>query len=297
MEDIRHYELTNHEKYSLTGYEMNGKLKNIHGKVLKKFPKHEELILTVQDILDASDTNLDDLSDVSYSTSVEGDKTMRYSGIMLMFIISYDNTYSTSSHRHPKYTIRINRINYADYKVVELIDYNDTIKLYRERYGISINFIQTGTIGKFNFQASLVTCVSSIGLLSLTTLFVDCLMLFVCKSKKYYKNDKYFRTQQYRSLSLTNMSSVNNLKLSRANSQESMGDAAAGGAGGAGDNDSNNVSVAKKRKNKNAKSLGNNSDVNCALLGNENDNILVDNRNSVNSSDVNVAGFQQNHHN
>ena len=69
--------------------------------------------------------------------------------------------------------------------------------MIRDRHGVYISFEQGGTIGKFNFQTSLITLVTSLGLLGLSTLVVDLLMLYCCKHKSNYFNDKYAFTAKY----------------------------------------------------------------------------------------------------
>eukprot|EP00484_Ammonia_sp_Unknown_P030096 CAMPEP_0197026890 /NCGR_PEP_ID=MMETSP1384-20130603/6896_1 /TAXON_ID=29189 /ORGANISM="Ammonia sp." /LENGTH=458 /DNA_ID=CAMNT_0042455649 /DNA_START=35 /DNA_END=1411 /DNA_ORIENTATION=+ len=197
MLDLKHYELTGHEKYCLTGEQMDGKLVDFDGNELMHFPPNQSLILTVQDLLDAAETDLSDLSDAeSHGGSIKTDETMRHAGIMLMVIINYDNTYSTHN-RNPKYTMQVVRIKQAEYKVTESIQWNQTYRMIRDRHGIYVTFVQGGRIGKFNFQTALIALVASLGLLGVSTLLVDSLMLYCCKHKADYYSDKYDYTQAY----------------------------------------------------------------------------------------------------
>eukprot|EP01084_Bolivina_argentea_P226018 381853_1 len=197
MLDVKHYELTGHEKYCLTGEQMEGKLLDSDGHEMKHFPANNSLIVTLQELLDASGTNLSHLSDaVDNNGSIYNGESMRHSGILLMVLINYDNTYATYN-RNPKYSIKVIRIKRAEYKVTETIYFNETYRMIRDRHGVYISFVQGGRIGKFNFQTALICLVASLGLLGMSTLIVDSLMLYCCKKKKRYFGDKYNYTEQY----------------------------------------------------------------------------------------------------
>jgi len=194
MLDLKHYELTGgHEKYCLTGDQMEGQLVSLDDKVVyKTFTVNEPMIVTLKELLVASGTDLADLSDFEGNA----DESMRHSGIRLMVIINYDNTYATYN-RLPRFDVRVVRIKQAEYKVQETIYVNDTHYLIRDRHGVHIFFIQGGTVGKFNFQTTLISMVASLGLLGLSTLFVDSLMLYLCKKKESYYGDKFQMTKKY----------------------------------------------------------------------------------------------------
>ena len=135
---------TGHEKYCLTGEQMDGKLLDSNGDEMIHFPANQSLIVSLRDILTAADTDLDDLSDAID----DSEESMRHSGIMLMVLIDYDNTYGTKN-RNPKYTMKVIRIQRAEYKAIESIYFNATYRMTRDRHGVYISFVQTGTIGKF----------------------------------------------------------------------------------------------------------------------------------------------------
>merc|ERR1712228_408179 len=197
MLDMKHYELTGHEKYCLTGEQMEGKMVDFNGNVIKSFVANEPLIVSLQELLDAAGTDLSyPIDAVNNNGSINQGESMRHSGIVLIVLITYDNTYATHD-RNPKYTLRVIRIKRAEYKVIESVYLNSTIRMIRDRHGVYISFEQGGKIGKFNFQTSLITLVTSLGLLGLSTLIVDLLMLYCCKHKTNYFKDKYAFTAKY----------------------------------------------------------------------------------------------------
>merc|ERR1712176_1443843 len=85
----------------------------------------------------------------------------------------------------------------AEYKVVESVYFNQSHRMTRDRHGVYITFVQAGTIGKFNFQTALVSLVASLGLLGMSTFIVDSLMLYCCKKKKRYQEEKFQVTKDY----------------------------------------------------------------------------------------------------
>eukprot|EP01084_Bolivina_argentea_P100843 180921_1 len=197
MLDVKHYDLTGHEKYCLTGEQMEGQLLDFNDNVLKTFPANRPMRVTLSDLLQATGTNLDETSDsVSINGSIYQGESMRHAGIVLMVIINYDNTYGTKN-RNPKYTVKAIRIKRAEYKVIETIHYNETYRMNRNRHGVYISFVQGGTIGKLNVQTALISLTASLGLLGVSTLIVDSLMLYYCKKKENYYKDKYNVTEKY----------------------------------------------------------------------------------------------------
>jgi len=69
-----------------------------------------------------------------------------------------------------------------------------------DRHGIRVIILQTGTIGKFDFQTLLLTFVSGLGLLAVATLIVDTLALRVLPRKQLYSRYKFEKTEEFSQL-------------------------------------------------------------------------------------------------
>ena len=96
MLDMKHYDLTGHEKYCLTGEQMEGKMVDFNGNEIKSFAPNQPLIVSLQELLYAAGTSLSDPIDaVSNNGSINSGESMRHSGIVLIAMITYDNTYGT----------------------------------------------------------------------------------------------------------------------------------------------------------------------------------------------------------
>lgn len=111
------------------------------------------------------------------------------------FVIKYDNTNSPTEF--PEFKMYVNRIHKSEAKSTEFIYLNETHWLERDRHGIKLVFIQSGTIGRFNFQTLLIALVSSLALLSVATFVVDMLMLYCCKDRANYARNKYHETENF----------------------------------------------------------------------------------------------------
>eukprot|EP00479_Gromia_sphaerica_P008818 TRINITY_DN3519_c0_g1_i1.p1 TRINITY_DN3519_c0_g1~~TRINITY_DN3519_c0_g1_i1.p1 ORF type:complete len:79 (-),score=3.13 TRINITY_DN3519_c0_g1_i1:242-478(-) len=61
---------------------------------------------------------------------------------------------------------------------------DSTTRLIQNRHGVKIRFIQTRQIGRGDFQTSLVQLVSALGLISVATLVVEYMMLYILPFSK-----------------------------------------------------------------------------------------------------------------
>lgn len=119
--------------------------------------------------------------------------------------INYQNAKSTwLGTGDIEYSYQVRRIPYADYRVNEVIPVIDATdftnpslerhqekRLFRKRYGIKIEFHQSGRLGHFSFPALLQHLVSAVGLLTLTATIVDILVLYILPYKSEYRRFVY----------------------------------------------------------------------------------------------------------
>ncbi|EGG18204.1 P2X receptor [Cavenderia fasciculata] len=146
-------------------------------------------IVTLGKILQFAGISLDDRSLTNASNS------MRYDGVNIFVFITYSNTYSTNLDKY-RYVYSVSVIENTEYSVVEPIYQNDIQHryLYR-RHGIRLLFVQTGEVGKFEFQQLLLTLVSGMGLLAVSTIVVDQLAIRILPQKKTYSSFKFQVTE------------------------------------------------------------------------------------------------------
>ncbi|PFX25533.1 P2X receptor E [Stylophora pistillata] len=188
---------------------MKGYLYGHDGSVIKSLSSNEKNgmrgmadKLTIEEILQAAGvTSLDEPSD---ALNAKG-KPFRRHGIVLHMAINYQNAKSTwLGTGDIEYSYQVRRIPYADYRVNEVIPVIDATdftnpslerhqekRLFRKRYGIKIEFHQSGRLGHFSFPALLQHLVSAVGLLTLTATIVDILVLYILPYKSEYRRFVY----------------------------------------------------------------------------------------------------------
>jgi len=151
-------------------------------------------IIPLKDILSYVETNLDSQSDTASPGAIE---TFRSAGIVILCLINYDNTYSFNQD-NIRYETQFKKVAGTEFKAVEPV-YSVPVgqRMTRNRHGIRIMFLQTGIIGKFDFQVLLLTFVSGMGLLAVATLIVDALATMVLPEKEVYSNYKFEKTVDF----------------------------------------------------------------------------------------------------
>ncbi|XP_031571525.1 P2X receptor E-like [Actinia tenebrosa] len=203
---------------TLTGflYDTQGNvIKRMSSNGDKKHQRGQADKLTVQELLHAAGvTSLDDISD---AVNAKG-KSYRRHGIVLHVVIGYYNAEKTWLGTGPiEYSYHVHRIPYADYRINQIIpviskdvfstipnnpDTNnsgeddglqDTMetRLYRKRYGIKIEFYQSGRLGRFSFPSFLLKLVAGVGLLTLTATIVDLAALYFLPDRFQYRQYVY----------------------------------------------------------------------------------------------------------
>ncbi|KAM9958780.1 hypothetical protein ACTFIW_012369 [Dictyostelium discoideum] len=142
-------------------------------------------ILTIGKLLQLANIDLDGASSVNSTNSV------RYDGVVALVFITYSNTFSYNTNNF-KYVYSIQKVEDTEYGVPEavILD-NVSSRMYYNRHGIRLIFIQNGEIGSFNFQALLLTFVSGLGLLAISTVLVDQLAIRFLPERKTYSSHKF----------------------------------------------------------------------------------------------------------
>ncbi|KAK5578955.1 hypothetical protein RB653_008630 [Dictyostelium firmibasis] len=142
-------------------------------------------ILTIGKLLELSNINLDSPSSVNSTNSI------RYDGVVALVFITYSNTFSYNTNNF-KYVYSIKKVEDTEYGVPEAVILDNTSsRMYYNRHGIRLIFIQNGEIGSFNFQALLLTFVSGLGLLAISTIVVDQLAIRFLPERKTYSSHKF----------------------------------------------------------------------------------------------------------
>jgi len=147
-------------------------------------------IMYLQTLLNAAGiTSLDSNSVVNASS------TMRYDGIVLMIFIEYTNT-KTYNLGDLSYTYIPTLITETEFKSVEPLLGNQTRQVYN-RHGIRMIFVQDGLLGKFDIQTTMLTFVTGLGLLTVSTVIVDVIAIYLLPQKRQYEEYKYQRTEKF----------------------------------------------------------------------------------------------------
>ncbi|EGC35062.1 hypothetical protein DICPUDRAFT_152641 [Dictyostelium purpureum] len=152
--------------------------------------KNQPDILTLQGILTAAGIgSLDQQALANTSRSIRDD------GILLLCFITYSNmyTYSTANYH---YTYQFKLVQDTKFKVEEPVFLDNVIhRIILDRHGVRIIFIQTGQLGQFDFQTTLLTFVSGIGLVTVATFVVDFIAVRLLPQKERYTELKYQDSQ------------------------------------------------------------------------------------------------------
>jgi hypothetical protein len=200
--DIEHFTmLIDHTIYAPT-VQITANARDIDGVLLDNNGKAMQLakpnivgkgssdILELQTLLKcAGITSLDQPSGANNSIS------MRYDGIVLIVFITYSNTY-TYSLSNLRYTIKVAAITNTKFKSVQpVFTKNTDTRVIWNRHGLRIICLQSGELGKFDFQALLLSFVSGLGLVTASTVIVDIIAFYIMKPKKTYIQHRYEVTE------------------------------------------------------------------------------------------------------
>ncbi|KAK3734157.1 hypothetical protein QZH41_017128 [Actinostola sp. cb2023] len=205
-----------HDGLAASQRTLKGFLYDINGNAIKSMStnditnqKGQADKLTVHELLNAAGVrSLDEASD---AINAKG-KSYRRHGLVLQVVVRYHNAENTwLGTGGIEYCYHVRRVPYADYRINQVIpvistqDFiasngttngqgNTTIeeaRLFRKRYGIKMEFYQSGKLGRFSLSALLIKLVAGVGLLTLTATVVDLGALYVLPDRYRYRRCVY----------------------------------------------------------------------------------------------------------
>eukprot|EP00300_Choanocystis_sp_HF-7_P023946 c25338_g1_i1.p1 GENE.c25338_g1_i1~~c25338_g1_i1.p1 ORF type:complete len:417 (+),score=93.99 c25338_g1_i1:32-1252(+) len=180
-------------KYQGDNRDLDGELVFVGSKEVLHFQSGLVDNFPLSTLTRAAGVNLDSLSDSS------GDNVpMRYDGIVLLVMIHYTNTYVTFAPApRLRYTVSAKHIAKTEFKSVHPIANDGTVRTTWNMHGVRIEFVQTGAIGKFDFQTMLVQLVTALALLKVSTVVVDSIALYFKELKGLYRKAKIEETEDF----------------------------------------------------------------------------------------------------
>ncbi|KAF2069904.1 hypothetical protein CYY_008775 [Polysphondylium violaceum] len=143
-------------------------------------------ILTLEMILKAA--GIDTLDQEGFENS---SRSIRDDGMLLFCFITYSNTYTYNTNMF-RYTLRFHLIQDSKFKILEPI-YLDGVNKRQilNRHGVRIIFIQNGRLGQFDFQTTLLTFISGMGLATFAGWIVDFIAIRLIQEREKYAKMKY----------------------------------------------------------------------------------------------------------
>jgi ATP P2X receptor len=207
MQAQKFFDETHDSQYAAAGTEMYGELQDIDGRTLQKFTTSSDIV-SMGMLLKAAHLSMEQISQAEHA----GGETKRHGGAVVLVTITYTNT----DGAFPSYVMRPSFIPKAEYKATEIVKLTDTDRLQLDRHGTKFVFVTSGSIGRFNFQTMLIQLVSALGLLSVASLVVEIMMLYILPHKRYYQKYKYQETVDFSDV---------------RDSEKELGSAAGGGTG------------------------------------------------------------------
>lgn len=170
--------------------EFSGKLKMGKDKY-KYFPSEASDrpdVMTLGELLEAGGVDL-------ASPSKTPTNSKYYSGVVLLVLQKFSN--GEFSHMNEiTYEYVVKEVTGSDYKLFEnrqISDPNDPVekRWSIKRAGVKIVFVISGDFHMWDTQTFVLQLVSGVGLMSISTILVEFLMLYVLKFRRYYRQAKY----------------------------------------------------------------------------------------------------------
>lgn len=183
------FQKTRDSTYSKSSNQMTGQLIRTDGSVLIDFGDSADII-TVGQFLEAAEVSL---AAPSTNTFANGEP-VRTEGITVVVTIDYSNFDDIDN---PVYRYYATAIAGSNAKSTQVFDADGNTRTVHDRHGVRFVFAQTGRIGAFDIQTTLIQLVTSLGLISVATILVDLIMLKLLPHKKKYGEYKYEVTQDF----------------------------------------------------------------------------------------------------
>jgi len=181
------------------GRDIGGDLYNSTGQIMNLTGVNHVGVIGQYDILEIS-ALLEAAGITSLDQPWTTNETMRYAGVILLVLISYSNTFSFSTS-NLRYSINVKVVNNTEFKSLQTIytSFPKNINQFN-RHGIRILILQSGSLGKFDFQTLLVNLISSLGLFALITLVVDIIATYCLPQRSIYYKYKFDETIDFSDL-------------------------------------------------------------------------------------------------
>jgi hypothetical protein len=150
-------------------------------------------VIFVDKLLEAAGVDLADKSRFG-SSSVTTPVSQRYNGIVIIVTVRYSNADDPSTTTY-RYTASV--IPDAQYKIFQIREGGASSgspggqRVLLKRAGVKVVFQISGDMVQFNLQLLFIQAVTSLGLLSVSTLIVELIMLYLMPLRKVYKKAKY----------------------------------------------------------------------------------------------------------
>jgi len=182
-----------HTGFSESSRHMTGQLVATNNTVLAKFPRHRADRFPLRLLLEAADVDLDHKYAIKRRRNLtEVEETMRARGLVLFVVITYSNTNTFFGTHAVSYEYNVHRLHETNFMVYEALESEgDSRRHLHKRFGIHLKFILTGSIGRFSFKALLANIASALGLVTLSSIVVDQLALYVLPLRNTYFRYKY----------------------------------------------------------------------------------------------------------
>lgn len=137
------------------------------------------------------------LQDLDFDCEVDGTdyddpKTCRFTGIVLLVIIDYSNTFSFNTG-DIRYKISVRQVQKTQFKSEQQIFYDDFPNSLLEwnRHGVRLLFKMTGTVGTFDFQTLLINIIAGAALVSFAAIAVDVMAIYLLPQSSSYRQYMY----------------------------------------------------------------------------------------------------------
>jgi len=188
------YYATNDAKlYTVRSTTGSGTLRNAAGDVLASFDGTGIAdSMTVRQILAAAGVTSLDVRCDSNTCPTGEDVSVRGDGMLIVVFVRYSNV--VNLQKAPTYEYIPYRYPREGFSISDALPYdlgNVLSRTVLDRNGIRITFVQTGTIGRFEFPLLFVHVASAVALIMLATLVIDIVMLYVLPRRRFYRMVKY----------------------------------------------------------------------------------------------------------
>jgi hypothetical protein len=138
-------------------------------------------VIPISDVFTAAQCNATQFSMniVSDADGAKPGEPLRSSGFIISLPIYYLNRQDTSALDEIKYRYVPAIIAGSEMKILQTITNLDGSLTYLDRHGVRVIFAQTGVVGTFNFLALILNLVAALALITLASVVVDLLMIYL----------------------------------------------------------------------------------------------------------------------